>query len=290
MASMRPEVEQALSAFRKGETERGLQLLEHTVMSFGMKVCGHREDAEDTAQEVLLKLLPYISKFDNPKAFSVWLYTVAKNRCLMSRRRSKFAPKEHLALDDLMPTLEELDALATPRNTTPENVVLRKEASAQVQAALAEVPPQYRLILVLHDMEGLETAEIAKVTGLREGTVRVRLHRGRLALRKELSAREHGQHRRTSRQVPAKPRNCREIFASLSDYLDGIVEPQACAELEKHMKGCSPCEDFLADLERTVARCRSFDPGCKQAEKVKVQEQLLSEYRRLLKSASKQSA
>lgn len=282
---MRPEVEQALSAFRKGETERGLQLLENTVISFGMKVCGHREDAEDTAQEVLLKLLPYISKFDSPKAFSVWLYTVAKNRCLMSRRRSKFAPKEHLALDDLMPTAEELAVLATPAHATPEGVALRKETSAQVQSALDKIPPQYRLILVLHDMEGLETSEVAKITGLREGTVRVRLHRGRLALRKELSAREHRLHRKRSRNAKAaKPQSCRQMFAALSDFLDGMVDPKSCEQLEKHLHGCSPCEAFLADLEKTIARCRRFDPGCTSTEKLRIKKSLLAEYERLMGS------
>lgn len=265
--------------------ERGLQLLEHTVMSFGMKVCGHREDAEDTAQEVLLKLLPYISRFDSPKAFSVWLYTVAKNRCLMSRRRSKFAPKEHLALDDLMPTAEELSVFATPAHATPEAAVLRKETSAQVQSALDQIPPQYRLILVLHDMEGLQTSEVAKVTGLREGTVRVRLHRGRLALRKELSAREHRLHRKTARRSSAaKPQSCRQMFAALSDYLDGKVDPRTCEELEKHLHSCSPCEAFLADLEKTIARCRNFEPGCTSAEKLQVKKKLLTEYERMMGS------
>lgn len=253
-------------------------------MSFGMKVCGHREDAEDTAQEVLLKLLPHVEKFDSPKAFSVWLYTVAKNRCLMSRRQSKFAPKERLALDDLMPTAEELSALSTPSNMTPENLVLRKETSAHVQAALANIPHQYRLVLVLHDMEGLETAEVAKVTGLRQGTVRVRLHRARLALRKELSRRERLKIRRTSRaRSGTKPPTCRQLFAALSDYLDGIVEPELCEELEQHLHGCTPCEAFLADLKKTVERCRHFDPRCK-ASGHQIKEKLLSEYQRVVGS------
>ena len=64
-----------------------------------MKVCGQRQDAEDTMQEVLLKSVANLPKFNNPKALMVWLYKVAKNRCLMSRRKSKFAPKEDLSLE-----------------------------------------------------------------------------------------------------------------------------------------------------------------------------------------------
>jgi len=278
---MRQELEQALAAFKRGDVERGVRLLEDTVMSFGMKVCGHREDAEDTAQEVLLKLLPYVSKFDSPQAFSVWLYTVARNQCLMSRRRSKFAPKEHLALDDLMPAGEELAALATPSRHSPESAVLRKENAAHIQAALGSIPPQYRLVLVLHDMEELDTDEVAKITGLREGTVRVRLHRARLALRKELSARERSLRKSATRQ-PAKSRTCRQIFAALSDYLDESLDPEICKKVEAHMAGCTPCEAFLADLERTVERCRAYNPGCDAKRKDSVRKKILAEYLRVL--------
>lgn len=279
---MRADVESALAALKSGRVDEGLRLLEQTVMSFGMKVCGHREDAEDTAQEVLLKLLPYISKFDSPQAFSVWLYTVARNRCLMSRRRSKFSPKEHLPLDELMPSDEELAALSTAQ-VTPEKAVLRKENSATVRDALDAIPPQYRLVLVLHDMEELDTAEIAKITGLREGTVRVRLHRARLALRKELSRRERRVRIRPVKRA-GKPRRCRQIFAALSDFLDQTLDPGMCEELEKHLERCQPCEAFLEDLEQTITRCRSYEPNCKPKQNSKLREKVLNEYRRVLAS------
>src|SRR5579883_2991407 len=88
---MRAEIEQAVELLQRGDDgslERALGLLQNTVFSFSMRVCGQREDAEDTMQEVLLKSVPQLSKFDNPRALLVWLYKVAKSRCLMSRRRS----------------------------------------------------------------------------------------------------------------------------------------------------------------------------------------------------------
>jgi RNA polymerase sigma-70 factor, ECF subfamily len=283
MNGMRPDVEKALSALKSGRVDEGLRLLERTVMSFGMKVCGHQEDAEDTAQEVLLKLLPYISKFDSPQAFSVWLYTVARNRCIMSRRRSKFAPKENLALEELMPTGEELAALGTPSHSSPESAVLQKESAEHIRAALNAIPPQYRLILVLHDMEELDTPEVVKITGLREGTVRVRLHRARLALRKELSKRErHQTRKRPVKSVKPKPPRCRQIFASLSEYLDETLDPEMCDELEKHLAGCQPCEAFLLDLERAVERCRKYNPDCKTNKDSKMRDKVVAEYKRVL--------
>lgn len=89
-----------------------MALLQSTVYSFSMKVCGQREDAEDTMQEVLVKSVPNLPKFDSPRALMVWLYKVAKSRCLMSRRKSKFAPKEALSLEELMPDRRELRLLS----------------------------------------------------------------------------------------------------------------------------------------------------------------------------------
>src|SRR5579862_2453923 len=103
---MRAEIERAVELLRDGDVasvEQALGLLQNTVFSFSMRVCGHREDAEDTMQEVLLKSLPHLPGFQSPRALLVWLYKVAKNRCLMSRRKSKFAPAKELSLNELMP-------------------------------------------------------------------------------------------------------------------------------------------------------------------------------------------
>ena len=74
---MRADIEQAVALLRRGDQaalEQALGLLQNTVFSFSMRVCGQREDAEDTMQEVLLKSVPYLPKFDSPKALIVWLY------------------------------------------------------------------------------------------------------------------------------------------------------------------------------------------------------------------------
>jgi RNA polymerase sigma-70 factor (ECF subfamily) len=147
--------------------EQALTLLQNTVFSFSMRVCGQREDAEDTMQEVLAKSVPYLPKFDSPKALLVWLYRVARNRCLMSRRRSKFAPKEELSLDQLMPDRKELELLSGDGSINPEMFAIRSEEAARVRDAIQKLPPQYRIVLVLRDMEGLTDEEVAEITGLR---------------------------------------------------------------------------------------------------------------------------
>ncbi len=125
---MRSEIEQAVLLLQRGDDaalEQALALLQNTVFSFSMRVCGQREDAEDTMQEVMVKSVTYLPKFDSPKAVVVWLYKVAKNRCLMSRRRSKFAPKPDLSLQELMPDRKELERMGTDGSINPEAYAIR---------------------------------------------------------------------------------------------------------------------------------------------------------------------
>lgn len=278
--------------------DQALALLQGTVFAFSMKVCGRREDAEDTMQEVLLRSIRYLPRFDSPRALAVWLYKVARSRCLMSRRRSKFAPKESLSLENLMPDRRELAALgASPGGRrrdgeTPESSLLRGEDERRLQEAVRRLPPDYRVILILHDMEQLSGGEIAKITGLKPGTVRVRLHRARLFVRRELAGgigRRAPKIRRKSAVAGARqealprPGRCKAMFAEISNYLDDALDDSLCEELEKHMDGCEPCKAFLSSLEETVRQCKQTpdaQPDSRRA--ARLREKLLAEYRAAL--------
>jgi len=267
---MRKEIEQAVRLMEQNDPqalERALELLQGTVFSFSMKVCGQREDAEDTMQEVLVKALPYLPQFESPRALLVWLYKVAKNRCLMSRRKSKFAPKQDLSLDELMPDRLELAHIGKEDPVNPESLAIRSQEARRLRQVIQELPPQYLIILVLRDMEGLTDEEVGDITGLRPGTVRVRLHRARLFVRKKLA--QSNQKAHTSKgtssgahpTVEAAPQkraaSCKALFAQLSNYLDEQMDDSMCEELEEHLDGCEPCKAFLASLESTVERLRT---------------------------------
>ncbi len=299
---MRPEIEQVVQLIQRKDPkslEEALELLQNTVFSFSMKVCGQRQDAEDTMQEVLLKSVPYLPKFDSPKALMVWLYKVAKNRCLMNRRKSKFAPKEDLSLEELMPDRRELQKLSGIPDGTPETSLLRRENAKRLREAVQKLPAEYRLILVLHDMEELSDGDVAEITGLRLGTIRVRLHRARLFVRKELAKEDqHRMRHQTAKpavemHLPAQPRErrCKEMFAELSNYLDDELDDSLCEELEKHMDGCEPCKAFLSSLEKSIQQCRmapnqSPDPRIA----ARLRRELLSEYQGLMAGIIKDDA
>jgi RNA polymerase sigma-70 factor, ECF subfamily len=280
---MRADVEQALNLIRNddpGSLNRALGLLQETVFSFSMKVCGHPQDAEDTSQEVLLKTVSYLPKFENAQALAVWLYKVARNQCLMSRRGRKASRTANLSLDELMPDGRELLELLRSDRPGPEAQLLTKESSERLHGAILKVPPPYRFVLVLQDMEGLSTSEVAKVMGLREATVRVRLHRARLFLHKELMRKVDVHGRGNVRKAArSKPVQCRTLFARLSDYMDGLVETGYCEEMAKHIDDCVPCKAFLDSLASMVTLCsRHRVADCALGNSAVFREQLMREY------------
>ncbi len=285
---MRSGLEEAIVLLSKGDAasvDRAFQLLQRTVISFGIKVCGHREDAEDTAQEVLVKALPHLAKLENPQALSAWLYTAAKNRCWQGRRTASY--QRTVALDQLLPDDGELQALllADPA-ASPEDDAARGQDRRMLHEAVLALPPQYRIVLVLHDMEELDTDLVAKILSIQPGTVRVRLHRARLLVRQEMAKlleRRTTAPKRKEKTAKRSPQ-CREIFANLSEYLDGKLEPETCERMRHHIDACPACVAFIQDLKRAIDRCHSLEVCPDQETRPILRRLLTEEYLRLKKS------
>ncbi len=284
---MRTEIIQASELLRKNTPEaieQAIGLLQNTVFSFSMKMCGHRQDAEDTAQEVLFRSLKHLSKLDSPNALAAWLYTVARNRCHRMRSGHIEGNRKRLSLEELIPNDEELRSLLVEGGRGPEETAIHGEQHHLLQQAVLRIPTPLRMVLVLHDMEELSSEQVAQVLGLQLGTVRVRLHRARLAVRKEMA--------RVLKGIPEKagsptkrPVECRDLFANLSEYLDGRVEPHSCEEMRAHIEGCPACVAFLNDLRTAVDRCRSFGVACDPEVSRRMRALITAEYLRLLGKA-----
>lgn len=285
---MRSGLEEAIALLKKGDAasvDHAFQLLQRTVISFGIKVCGHREDAEDTAQEVLVKALPHLAKLENPQALSAWLYTAAKNRCWQGRRTASY--QRTVALDQLLPDDGELQALllADPA-ASPEDDAARGQDRRMLHEAVLALPPQYRIVLVLHDMEELDTDLVAKILSIQPGTVRVRLHRARLLVRQEMAKLLERRTAAPKRKGKTAKRSsqCREIFANLSEYLDGKLEPDSCERMRHHIDACPACVAFIQDLKRAIDRCHSLEVCPDQETRPILRRLLTEEYLRLKNS------
>ena len=149
---MRPELVEAVDLLRQKtpeSIEAAVGLLQGTVFSFSMKMCGHREDAEDTAQDVIFSSLKHLQKLDNPSSLAAWLYTVARNRCHRKRGKKNVSDSHHISLNDLMPDKEELQFLLQAVGKTPEQDALKTEEQKLLQQAILHLPTPLRLVLVL---------------------------------------------------------------------------------------------------------------------------------------------
>lgn len=275
--------------------EEAIGLLQSTVYSFSMKVCGHTQDAEDTMQEVLSRSIGHLRKIQTPQQMAVWLYTVTRNRCWRMRRKPANAPARLLSLDELMPDGDELGRLLADAAAGPESNVLAAEQHHLLHQAIRRIPAALRIVLVLHDMEELSTEQVAQVLSLRQGTVRIRLHRARLNVRKEMSqllsgiskrpkqaAFSESKHKGARAKITRRPAECRNLFANLSEYLDGRMEPLTCEQMRTHIEACPSCVAFLRDLRAAIDRCRSLEVPCTPDVAPRLRAILTTEYLRML--------
>jgi RNA polymerase sigma-70 factor (ECF subfamily) len=154
---------------------------------FSMSVCGHPEDAEDAMQDTLVQTFRKVGQIRDPDAFRPWIYRTVRNACLMSRRRRVAEPSRLASLDELLPGRDESLATQVPSSRpTPEDLAIDGRRSRALKRAMRQLPPPFRAVVFLRDMEGLSTRETAATLGLSEDNVKARLHRARLFLRQTL--------------------------------------------------------------------------------------------------------
>ena len=289
---MRPELIKASELLRQHSAEsieKAIGLLQDTVFSFSMKMCGHREDAEDTMQDVLFGSLKYLTNLQEPGELAAWLYTVTRNRCRRMRRKHPGFDGKHVSLDELMPDEEELRLLMQAPKEGPEHDFLRNEQHALLHTAVLRLPTALRLVLVLHDMEDLSSEEVTRILGVQVGTVRVRLHRARLAVRKEMTRVLKGLPEPSpikGKSLARRPKECRELFANLSEYIDARMEPSSCEQMRAHIESCPACVAFLTDLRAAIDRCRTLDTICNVQLASRMRAMMTQEYLRMIQATN----
>jgi len=170
------------------------------IFNYSRLMCGHREDAEEVAQETLLKVFESFDQLHDPENVRAWVFRIAKNACLMKRRKSTYAPDRELSLDEFLPAWSsEKDGLTKLEiadwSSLPEDQAIRSELRRVLDETIAELPAIYRTVLLLRDVEELSTEETAQVLDVNTDAVKTRLHRARLFARKKLDQylREDGQ-------------------------------------------------------------------------------------------------
>lgn len=161
---------------------------------FAYRLCGEPEAAKDLVQETFLNAYRGFDRFRGDAQVSTWLYTIASRACLRMRRRRKGAPERELSLEEFIPASDGEFRLQIPIDgLSPEEALQNKQLREALDTAIDQLPKKYKMVLVLRDMEGLSAKEVGAIMGLNERAVKSRLHRARLFVRRQLSARGLGE-------------------------------------------------------------------------------------------------
>ncbi len=179
-----------IARVQRGQNELFYELIrpyERRVYAAALAILRNQSDAEDTAQEAMLKAFSHIRQFRAEARFSTWLIQITVNEALMRRRREKTVVME--AIDDR----REAEAEYVPRDFAdwreiPSEALERKEVRQRLAEALGTLDPKYREVFVMRDMEQLNIQETAEALGISVASVKTRLLRARLMLRDLLAA------------------------------------------------------------------------------------------------------
>lgn len=165
------------------------------IYRYAHRLCGEPEAAKDIVQDTFLNAFRAFDRFRGDAQVSTWLYTIASHACTRMRRRRKSEPPQShcLSLESFAPTTDgDLRMQIPVEGLSPHEALENKELREALDRAIGQLPPPYRKVLVLRDMEGLSAKEVGTILGLQERAVKSRLHRARLFVRRELSARGMG--------------------------------------------------------------------------------------------------
>jgi RNA polymerase sigma-70 factor (ECF subfamily) len=223
------------------------------VYRFGLRMCRNPEDARDILQDTLLAMARGLPDFRGGASLSTWLYTIARSYCLKRRRRSRFAPSRETSLE----TDAAREAGAVPDGArNPEDALAAREVAEALEQAIGMLEPAYREVLVLRDVEGLTAPEVAKVLKISVAAVKSRLHRARQSVRTQVAP------ILGIGEKPPKP-TCPDVVALLSRHLEGDIDAQTCADMERHLEACGGCRDACDSLRQTLALCRTAGSAVK---------------------------
>lgn len=192
-AGIRATSDHALIEAARGGDNRAFSALvrryEDTVYRFALKVCRDPDKASETLQDTFINVFRKLHTFDGRSKFSTWLYTIVTNNCLMKhRRRKRDLLEESLEAFDEGPAGDHKEGHPSIARWehTPAHAVLETELKQVLEEAIQALPPEYRVVFVLRDMEEKTTEETANIIGISVEAAKSRLRRARAFLRSRL--------------------------------------------------------------------------------------------------------
>ena len=159
--------------------------LQPKIRNYLSRLLGDQE-AEDSVQEVFAKVSRGLDSFKGQSKLSTWVYRIATNTAIDKLRTPAYKHASGLTSLEETPGAENTTSPITPTNTPNDQKVIRKEMSECVREYVDRLPPDYRTVLILKELEGFKNKEIAYILQITLENVKVRLHRAKVRLKKEL--------------------------------------------------------------------------------------------------------
>jgi RNA polymerase sigma-70 factor (ECF subfamily) len=158
------------------------------VYNLTYRMLGNQQEAEDVSQEVFITVFKSIDSFRGDSKFSTWLYRITANHC---KNRIKYLARRHdrgkAEYDERIMRENAVGAVTAPNpSMRPDTHLAGVQLERIMQQCIAELDEDHRLLIVLRDVEELTYEEIGTITNLPQGTIKSRLHRARMALRKKI--------------------------------------------------------------------------------------------------------
>ncbi len=163
-----------------------MELFERRVFALVFRMLGRRAEAEEITQDVFVQVFKSVHSFRGDAKLSTWIFRVAVNLCKNRlKRNSRRAAGSHTELDSLgdHTSLGAAEGVSAGSVARPDELVAGIQLEKVLKIAIGQLEPEFRQLVILRDVEDLSYEEIAAVTGLRRGTVKSRIHRGRAQLR-----------------------------------------------------------------------------------------------------------
>ena len=186
-ASYNTEESKLIDLAKSGDRKALAQLVkkyEQTIYNFAFKICRNRDKAENITQETFFSMVKSLNQFDNKSKLSTWLYRIVANHCLMLARKEKNRQFVSIDNDD---SLYDNEKYIVDYSRLPTKYTENEELKKVLDDAISKLSPDYRMIFLLRDVEGLSTEETAEASDLSISAVKSRLHRARAFLRNEIT-------------------------------------------------------------------------------------------------------
>lgn len=220
--------------------------------SLGLRFCGSREDAEDLVQETFLQAYRNWRAFEGRAPVTSWLYSIAARVCQRLHRKRSGEPDHIESLEELLPLGDAMCAVADDTDG-PLATEIRAEGKRRIEAAIAALPLDFRMPLVLKEIVGLGLAEIAAITGIKEATLKTRLHRARLKVRASLDD------VLPQRELPPV-RYDRQVCLDLLEAKQESLDRGVAFEFPDRVI-CDRCSAFFETLDLSSDVCRELSRG-----------------------------